>query len=36
VIIVDPQHDLVAVVRWIENGALDSFIERLIAAVPPR
>jgi len=36
VIIVDPQHDLVAVVRWIENGALDGFIERLIAAVPPR
>ncbi len=36
VIIVDPDHDIVAVVRWIENGALNGFIERLMAAVPSR
>jgi CubicO group peptidase (beta-lactamase class C family) len=30
---VDPEHDLVAVVRWIENGAADGFVKRLIAAV---
>ena len=32
-IYVDPEHDLVAVVRWIENGAVDGFVERLLAAV---
>ncbi len=37
VIIVDPEHDLVAVVRWIENNAaIDGFIQRLLAAVPGR
>lgn len=37
VIIVDPEHDLVAVVRWIENNAaIDGFIQRLLAAVPAR
>jgi hypothetical protein len=25
--------DLVAVVRWIENGATDGFVKRLLAAV---
>jgi CubicO group peptidase (beta-lactamase class C family) len=35
VIIVDPDHDVVAVVRWIENGAVDGFVQRLLAAVAP-
>jgi CubicO group peptidase (beta-lactamase class C family) len=30
---VDPEHDLVAVVRWIDNKAADGFVKRLIAAV---
>jgi CubicO group peptidase (beta-lactamase class C family) len=30
---VDPENDLVAVVRWIERPAIDGFIKRLIAAV---
>jgi CubicO group peptidase (beta-lactamase class C family) len=30
---VDPEHDLVAVVRWIECDALDGFVKRLVAAV---
>ena len=34
VIIVDPDHDIVAVVRWIENGAVDGFLQRLLAALP--
>ncbi|MGE5098221.1 MAG: serine hydrolase domain-containing protein [Betaproteobacteria bacterium] len=33
VIYVDPEHDLVAVVRWIENGSIDEFLKRLLAAV---
>lgn len=32
-IYVDPEHDLVAVVRWIENGAVDGFLKALLAAV---
>ena len=32
-IYVDPEHDLVAVVRWIDNNAADGFVKRLIAAV---
>jgi CubicO group peptidase (beta-lactamase class C family) len=36
VIIVDPEHDVVAVVRWIENSALDGFVQRLMAAVGER
>ncbi len=36
VIIVDPDHDIVAVVRWIENGAVDGFVQRLLSALPPR
>jgi CubicO group peptidase (beta-lactamase class C family) len=32
IIYVDPEHDIVAVVRWIENGAVDEFLKRLIAA----
>jgi CubicO group peptidase (beta-lactamase class C family) len=33
IIYVDPDHDLVAVVRWIERDALDDFVKRLAAAV---
>ena len=36
VVIVDPEHDLVAVVRWIENGAVDGFLQRLITALDTR
>jgi CubicO group peptidase (beta-lactamase class C family) len=32
-IYVDPEHDLVAVVRWIDTKALDGFVKRLLAAV---
>jgi hypothetical protein len=32
-IYVDPEHDLVAVVRWIDNDVVDGFLKRLIAAV---
>jgi len=36
VVIVDPEHDIVAVVRWIENGAVDGFLQRLLAALDAR
>ena len=32
-IYVDPEHDLVVVVRWIENDALDGFVERVLASL---
>ena len=32
VIFVDPEHDLVAVARWIDGGAMDGFVKRLIAS----
>ena len=32
-IYVDPDHDLVAVVRWIDNSAIDGFLKRLLAAI---
>jgi hypothetical protein len=32
-IYVDPDHDLVAVVRWIENAAMDGMVKRIPAAV---
>ena len=35
VVYVDPEHDLVAVVRWIENPAVDGFVQRLLAAAGP-
>ena len=31
---VDPEHDLVAVVRWIDNKSIDEFLRRLLAAIP--
>lgn len=30
---VDPEHDLVVVVRWIENGAVDGFLERVLGSI---
>ncbi len=35
IVYVDPEHDLVAVVRWIENGAVDGFVRRVLAAAAP-
>ena len=35
IIYVDPVNDVVAVVRWIENGSVDGFVQRLLAAVVP-
>ncbi len=35
IIYVDPENDIVAVVRWIENGAIDGFVQRLLAARVP-
>jgi len=35
VIYVDPEHDVVAVVRWIEYRSVDEFIKRLTAAIAP-
>lgn len=32
-IYVDPEHDLVIVARWIDNGALDAFVGRVLAAI---
>ncbi len=32
-IYVDPEHDLVAVVRWIDNKSLNAFVEKLLAAI---
>jgi CubicO group peptidase (beta-lactamase class C family) len=33
VIYIDPEHDLVIVLRWIENGAIDGFIQRINASL---
>jgi CubicO group peptidase (beta-lactamase class C family) len=33
-IYVDPEHDLVAVIRWIENGSMDEMIKHVLAALP--
>ena len=30
---VDPDHDVVAVVRWIDGEAIDGFLQRLLAAI---
>lgn len=32
-IYVDPEHDLVAVVRWIENAAMDGMVKQLLNAI---
>lgn len=34
-IYVDPEHDLVIVARWIENGAIDEFLRKVLAALNP-
>jgi CubicO group peptidase (beta-lactamase class C family) len=33
IIYVDPEHDVVAVMRWINGGAADGFVRRLLAAI---
>lgn len=33
IIIVVPEHDLVIVARWIANGAIDGFVQRVLAAL---
>ncbi|HTR29095.1 MAG TPA: serine hydrolase [Puia sp.] len=33
---VDPEHELVAVVRWIENSAMDGMVQRILAALHHR
>ncbi|HEY0521856.1 MAG TPA: serine hydrolase [Stellaceae bacterium] len=33
IVYVDPDHDLVAVVRWIDSKAIDGFLQRLLGAV---
>jgi CubicO group peptidase (beta-lactamase class C family) len=33
IVYIDRENDLVAVVRWIEGGAMDGFVKRLLAAV---
>ena len=33
---VDPENDVVAVLRWIERGAVDEFVARLVSALPKR
>jgi len=29
----DPEHNLVAVLRWIQDGAIDAFIDKVLAAI---
>ena len=33
VIWIDPAHDLVCVLRWIDKGSLDGFAKRLMKAL---
>ena len=33
IIYVDPEHDLVMVVRWIENRQIDEFIKQVLEAL---
>jgi CubicO group peptidase (beta-lactamase class C family) len=33
-IYVDPEHDVVAVIRWLESDALDGVVQRILAALP--
>jgi CubicO group peptidase (beta-lactamase class C family) len=32
-IYVDPEHELVAVVRWIENSAMDGMVKKILSAL---
>ena len=34
IIYVDPEHEIVAVVRWIERRSIDEFVKRLLGALP--
>ncbi len=34
-IVVDPEHDLVIVVRWVQNNQLDGVVKRVLAAINP-
>jgi CubicO group peptidase (beta-lactamase class C family) len=34
-IYVDPEHDLVVVARWIERGAMDGLVQRVLASLAP-
>lgn len=34
-VFVSPEHDLVAVVRWIENSEIDKFLNRLLGSIRP-
>ena len=36
IIYVDPEHDLVVVARWIDNGAVGEFVAKVLAAVDGR
>ena len=36
IVYVDPENDIVAVVRWIANGAINEFVEQLLASVERR
>jgi hypothetical protein len=33
-IYIDSENDIVAVVRWIENNAIDPFLQKMLAALP--
>jgi len=33
-IYVDPEHDLVAVVRWIENASMDGMVKKILESLP--
>jgi hypothetical protein len=33
IIYVDPENDVVAVMRWIDGGSIDGFVRRLLAAI---
>jgi CubicO group peptidase (beta-lactamase class C family) len=35
VVYVDPEHDLIVVLRWINGGAVDGVIERVLASIKP-
>jgi hypothetical protein len=33
IVYVDPQNDLVIVLRWIDGGSTDEFLKRILAAI---
>jgi len=36
IVYVDPENELVAVVRWLDNGAIDGVVQRILAALPSK